>query len=151
MPGYRAHLAGALLFWGIALALVTFLGWYAPDLRNGLLLLALVFAGALFPDTDTDSVGRVLFYCTAAALDLVLMYLGHFQWAAVLGFCAILPGVTHHRGWTHSWWAALAVPLPILILPSVPLGFDGQWVGLVPYYGAVVVGYVSHLVLDRFF
>jgi len=149
MPGYRGHLIGGLLFLSLSMAAMVWLGYYRPDPPTALVLLVIGLLGALFPDVDTDSKGQNLFFAALAALDLILMIQRQYQWAAILGFCAMLPVLGHHRGWTHTWWAMLLVPLPIMILPFV---FYRTPVHVVlPYYGAAVLGYLSHLVLDRKF
>ena len=149
MPGFKAHLFGGALFFTLVLTATLWLGFYQPD-QQTLLFLALVsLLSALFPDVDTDSKGRVLFYGALLLIYLVLMIQARFQLAAVLGFCALLPAVGHHRGWTHTWWAMLFVPLPIIILPMV--FHDRSLAAVLPFYLASVTGYCSHLVLDRVF
>jgi membrane-bound metal-dependent hydrolase YbcI (DUF457 family) len=149
MPGYKAHLVGGTVFWGLCLVGLILFGIHKPEPETALALLCIVLLGALFPDTDTDSKGQNLFYGFLAVLDLALMIEGEYKWAAILGFCALLPALGHHRGWTHTWWAMLLIPLPIVALPMVfyHLPFER----LLPFYLAGVLGYFSHLVLDRKF
>jgi membrane-bound metal-dependent hydrolase YbcI (DUF457 family) len=149
MPGYRGHLAGGLIFGAGTLAGLIWFGVYMPDIKMALLLVSLVLLGALFPDVDTDSKGQNLFYGVLVVVDLALLIQEAYKWAAILGFCALLPAVGHHRGWTHTWWAMLLVPLPMVILP-VWL-YHIPWEHLLPFYGAFVLGYFSHLLLDRKF
>ncbi|WP_031386198.1 metal-dependent hydrolase [Desulfonatronum thiodismutans] len=149
MPGFKAHLFGGALFFGLVLIMVLWLGVYQPDQQTLLFLALIALLSALFPDVDTDSKGRVLFYGALLLVYLVLMIQGRFRLAAVLGFCALLPAVGHHRGWTHSWWAMLLVPLPIIILPMV--FYERSFASVLPFYLASVTGYCSHLVLDRTF
>ncbi|GAB1409158.1 metal-dependent hydrolase [Desulfovibrionales bacterium] len=145
MPGYKGHLvggtvAGALVWSGLWLV------GHAPSVPQTALLFSLLLLGALFPDVDTDSRGQHLFYLNLAVLDVALIVRGHYAWAAVLGLVAMLPALGPHRGWTHTWWAMLLVPLPILALPLWM--FEVAPSVLMPYYVAVVVGYGSHLLLD---
>lgn len=149
MPGYKAHLFGGALFFILALAAVLWLGIFQPDQQTTLLLALITLLAALFPDVDTDSKGRVIFYGALLLVYLALMIQGRFRLAAVLGFCALLPAVAHHRNWTHSWWAMLLVPLPILVLPV--FFYDRSLAAMVPFYAAAVLGYLSHLLLDRAF
>ena len=149
MPGYKAHLTGGILFGAGCLGAVVWFGVYRPDPQTGLALLVVTLLGALFPDTDTDSKGQNLFYGCLVILDLGLMIQGRYQWAAILGFCAMLPAIGHHRGWTHTWWAMLLIPLPIIILPVV--FYQISPATILPFYLAAVLGYFSHLVLDRKF
>jgi membrane-bound metal-dependent hydrolase YbcI (DUF457 family) len=147
MPGYRGHLTGGVIFWVLCLVGVISFGLYDPDAQTALVLLCIVLMGALFPDTDTDSKGQNLFYGCFVILDLAFMIKGEYKWAAILGFCALLPALGHHRGWTHTWWAMLLIPLPIIILPM--MFYDFSLEKLLPFYLAGVLGYLSHLILDR--
>lgn len=147
MPGYKAHLCGGALFFILVLVGVLWAGVYRPDPQTLAVLAVITLLAALFPDVDTDSKGRVLFYGALLVIYLALMIQGRYRTAAVLGFCALLPAVAHHRAWTHTWWAALLVPLPIIILPAV--FYDRPLVSLLPFYMAAVIGYLSHLALDR--
>ena len=147
MPGYRGHLTGGVIFWVLCLVGVISFGLYDPDPQTALVLLCIVLMGALFPDTDTDSKGQNLFYGCFVILDLALMIKGEYKWAAILGFCALLPALGHHRGWTHTWWAMLLIPLPIIVLPM--MFYDFSLEKLLPFYLAGVLGYLSHLILDR--
>jgi membrane-bound metal-dependent hydrolase YbcI (DUF457 family) len=149
MPGYKGHLTGGIIFGSLCLAGLVCFNVYRPDPLKALVLLMIVLLGALFPDTDTDSKGQNLFYGCLVILDLALMIDGKFEWAAILGFCALLPAIGHHRGWTHTWWAMLCIPLPIIILPMV--FYKMPLPALLPFYLAAVLGYLSHLVLDRKF
>jgi energy-converting hydrogenase Eha subunit A len=105
--------------------------------------------GALFPDTDTDSKGQNLFYAALAVLDLALIIQRFYQWAAFLGFCSLLPAIGRHRGWTHTWWAMLIAPSPIVLLPLLLI--NAPVLVSLPLYAAAVLGYFSHLLLDRKF
>lgn len=150
MPGYKGHVVGGGVFaaaaWG---SLAAFAPAWEPGPVLGAVCVCLCVLAALFPDVDTDSKGQNLYYAVLAVVDVALLAHGEYKWAAILGFVAMLPALGHHRGWTHSWWAMLVVPLPILILPVVFYEVDP--VGLLPFYAAAVVGYLSHLVLDAVF
>ena len=147
MAGYQAHLSAAGAAAGAGLAALWLLDWYRPEALMILGLIASAMLAALFPDTDTCSVGRRFFYLIMLGIDVPLIINGHYEWAAILGLFAILPAIGPHRGWTHSWWAMLAAPLPIIILPVVFL--DIPWTAPLPFYLAAAAGYASHLALDR--
>jgi membrane-bound metal-dependent hydrolase YbcI (DUF457 family) len=149
MPGYKTHMAGAAALTGAAVAGTSWLGLYRPDLETMLGLGVLSVLGGLFPDVDTDSKGRRLFYGLAVIADAVLILRLYYRQAALLGFFALLPAIDGHRGWTHSWWAALVVPSPILLAPVYLL--HQPWPAMIPYYLAGVLGYFSHLLLDAAF
>lgn len=155
MAGYRGHIAGATVFFIGYLGLLIYLYsmnqayqqfstlelWGYPV---AMFALALMFG--LWPDVDTNSKGQDIFYAIFLVADLFLIATRHFEEAAYLGLFALLPVVSRHRGWTHSWWAMLLIPSPLLVLPYVQFP-DRPLAGL-PFYGAAVVGYFSHLVLD---
>lgn len=146
MPGYKGHIAGALAAAGIGLAGAWWLGVYRPKPEIMALLAALAVLGALFPDVDTNSKGRHLYYGAALIADAVLIFKQQYRYAALLGFCAILPAVGAHRGWTHTWWAGLLIPSPVIVAPMMFMAMP--WQALLPFYLAAVIGYFSHLMLD---
>jgi hypothetical protein len=111
-----------------------------------LVLLGLCLMFALWPDVDTNSKGQTLFYSIFFAVDVVLIAMREFEWAAYLGLFAILPIIGKHRGWTHTYWAMLLIPSPLLLLPYI-LFPEAPLAGL-PLYGAAVAGYFSHLFMD---
>ena len=155
MAGYRGHLAGASIFFAVYLLGLVYL--FSIDaayqrfdplelLAYPLALFGLCLMFGLWPDVDTNSKGQDLFYTIFFLVDVVLIATRHFQEAAYLGLFAILPVLGKHRGWTHTWWAMLLVPAPLLLLPYLFLP-ERPLSGL-PFYGAAVVGYFSHLFMD---
>lgn len=154
MPGYKGHIAGATVLGGTYAGALS----AAPgdvlqvnhhvvsqaELLAGLFVVAILFG--LFPDIDTNSKGQNIFYGLAFLADIWLLYDSRITAAAFLGLLAMTPILGHHRGWTHSKAAMLLVPLPIVLAPFV---YDRIYLklGLV-VYGAAVVGYFSHLLLD---
>lgn len=147
MPGYKGHLLGGLLMAAIGVMALIALRLYTDD--YGLIgsLAGVVLLGALFPDIDTDSKGQTLFYSALVVLDGWLIYKGLYLYAAWLGLLALIPIVGQHRGWVHTWWAMLLLPSPILLVPLALWGTP--WQQTVPFYTAFVLGYLSHLLLDR--
>lgn len=155
MAGYRGHIAGAVVFFLGYLGLLVYL--YSMNaayqqfstlelLGYPVAMFALAIMFGLWPDVDTNSKGQDVFYAIFLVADLFLIATRNFEEAAYLGLFALLPVVSRHRGWTHSWWAMLLIPSPLLVLPYV-LFPDRPLAGL-PFYGAALVGYFSHLVLD---
>lgn len=154
MANWKGHVAGGVVIGG---AYVGALG-YVPVERfaeaagvlhdwqalAAIIVLSVLFA--LFPDVDTNSKAQDLFFGIIFPLDILLIVTGNIQAAAYLGLVAMLPIVSHHRGWTHSKLAMLAVPLPILLIPYL-YNHDILPISAI-YYGAAVAGYFSHLLLD---
>lgn len=155
MSNYRGHVVGSAIF---AVAYMAVLGFvFAIDLIPGsrqifngfsfpIAIVGLAVLFGLWPDVDTNSKGQNIFYWTFFVLDITLILAENYRAAAYLGLLVMLPVLSKHRGWTHSKWAMLIVPLPFLILPRLANPGD-PWVGL-PYYGAAVTGYFSHLFFD---
>ncbi|HYH75277.1 MAG TPA: metal-dependent hydrolase [Candidatus Saccharimonadales bacterium] len=154
MAGYKGHIGGGIVLGAAYAGVLTFVPFehfveMAGVLHNwqalaAVLVLAVLFA--LFPDIDTNSKGQNIFYGLALAADIALIWSGNIQAAAYLGLIAMLPIVGKHRGWTHSKIAMLLVPLPILLVPYL---YNDRilWASTL-FYGAAVVGYFSHLLLD---
>lgn len=147
MPGYKGHLAGGIFFAVMGLVGAVMLGLLVFDPLVGAGLTGFCLLGALFPDVDTDSKGQNLYYSVFATVDLGLILNEQYVWAAWLGFFAMLPAIGSHRGWTHTWWAMLLVPTPILALPLLLKGTD-SFPAFLPFYVAFGAGYFSHLLLD---
>ncbi|MDQ7031542.1 MAG: metal-dependent hydrolase [Desulfonauticus sp.] len=147
MPGYRVHVGFGLFCVGAAIGSVVWLEWWHPSVEQMLLAGFIGLLGALFPDVDTDSKGQNLFYGILLVGDIYFIFVKNFKLAALIGLLAILPGLGRHRGWTHTWWAMLLVPFPLILLPYLIYGKVS--LEFLIYYGFAVLGYLSHLVLDK--
>lgn len=156
MAGYQGHISGAVIFFILYMLGLIFLlssgnavadqYLLSNDVYTVLALFALCVMFGLWPDVDTNSKGQDIFYSLFFVMDVGLIFYERFHEAAYLGLFCILPILGKHRGWTHTYWAMLLIPSPILILPYV-YSPGNPWAGL-PYYGAAVVGYFSHLFMD---
>lgn len=154
MSNWKGHIAGGVVASAVYAAVVSFapvqrFAESANVLHDWQAVAALFVIGVLFglfPDVDTNSKAQDLFFGIVFPLDILLLATGNLQAAAYLGLIAMLPIVGHHRGWTHSKWAMFIVPLPILLIPYV---YNHTMLPIsIVYYGAAVVGYLSHLLLD---
>ena len=155
MAGYQGHIAGATFFFLLYLGALSYIFYVDAAYTRFTLLEVIAYPLALFglclmfglwPDVDTNSKGQNLFYAIFFLVDVVLIVTRHFEEAAYLGLFAILPILGKHRGWTHTWWAMLLIPSPLLILPYVL--FPERPLAGLPFYGAALVGYFSHLFMD---
>jgi hypothetical protein len=155
VAGYHGHLADATVFCGVYLAGLALVysvdraSLQFSDVELGaypVVLFGLCLMFGLWPDVDINSKGQNLFNTVVFVADVALLGPRQFEEAAYLGLFCILPAPGKHRGWTHTLWAMLLIPSPMLVLPYL-LTPDRPLVGL-PHCGAAVVGYLSHLVLD---
>lgn len=154
MPGYKGHIIGA----GASGAAYVGLLETVPNatvrqtagllsewqLLVGLFVITILFG--LWPDVDTNSKGQNIFFGLAFAADILLIISGRLEAAAYLGLLAMTPIIGKHRGWTHSKLAMVLVPLPIIVIPY--LYRPSVLPPAMLLYGAAVVGYFSHLLLD---
>lgn len=152
MPGYKGHISFAVVF-----GLILIVGLGTTSLAKamslslqlstalGVLWLAVLFA--LFPDIDIKSAGQKLFYRLFFVLDIGLIIAEKYKESALLGLLIIIPILSRHRGWTHTIFAMLLIPLPILLLPMYYTKNYYNTEGL-PFYLGAVAGYFSHLVAD---
>jgi hypothetical protein len=151
MAGYRGHIStavifGLLLVFGLSFTHVAAVMPLSEKVVKGIVIVWLAVLFALFPDVDIKSKGQILFYRLFFLLDIVLLWTRHHTEAALLGFLAMLPILSRHRGWTHTYWAMLVIPLPILVGPVYFAGIPLETA--LPFYLGAVAGYLSHLVAD---
>ncbi len=154
MANWRGHIIGGVVFtfvYAIAMLFVP-VEQFAESARllsdwqamAAVFVIGILFG--LFPDVDTNSKAQDIFFGFAFIIDILLIWSRHIQAAAYLGLIAMLPIITHHRGWTHSKLAMVLVPLPILVIPWL---YDTAMLPIsIVFYGAAVSGYFSHLFLD---
>jgi hypothetical protein len=155
LPGFKRHAkAGVQVF---PLALIPIIAWLYYIHRDFHffyqewwifpICFVVCYLGALFPDIDTGSRSRRIIYVIVLIADLVLIITRYFQWAAWLGFFGVFFSIFKHRGITHSWRAAILLPLPLLV---VPILVTGRLIDIgIPYYISAVFGIASHLILDK--
>ena len=151
MSTYKKHIFGGVLFF-IPLAFILGLFFDYDNLSNlefllqvGILLsITLLFS--LWPDVDIKSKGQLIFYRIFIVIDLALILFQKHQEAAYLGLFAMLPLISKHRGWTHTYLATFLIPSPFLWLPILYTG-KFSYSGLA-YYLAAVAGYLSHQFID---
>ncbi|MEM4408530.1 MAG: metal-dependent hydrolase [Candidatus Caldarchaeum sp.] len=145
MSQLKGHIAGGVVAFSLYISSLAVFFHFQPNTQV-FVWFGICLLGALWPDVDTNSKSQKLFYAIFVIVDAYLILHGKFKDSALLGIFALLPTLAKHRGWTHSLSAALAIPLPLLLLPLLQptLGVGG-----LEYYIPAVIGYLSHLVLDR--
>ncbi len=158
MSNFQGHAVGASAFGIVYIAALYYfseinvltqkLSWFEHvPLSVPVMIICVLFG--LWPDIDTNSKGQDIFFRLFFVLDVLLILTGSFQAAAFMGLLAMLPILGKHRGWTHTHWAMVVVPLPFLLVPFIYNPAE-PWSGAI-YYGAAVAGYASHLVFDGIF
>lgn len=145
MAGYKGHIAASLLFCGL---LYLFPFWNPlPYLEKAACIALAVFFG-LWPDVDTKSKGQYFFLLCVLVADLILIARQDYKRAAYLGLLIVFPLMAPHRGWTHSVYALILIPGALYL---AALHYSGESpIDLLPYLLASLLGYASHLVVDRF-
>lgn len=151
VPGYRGHLVGGVVAYGLLMGIlymmrpscITMIGWCIATC-----------AGALFPDVDTKSRGQRYFYT------VVVFFLLMSLWRAmqvphevrldiILGIViiALLPLLSRHRGFTHNPKFIVGMVFALwIILPSLFPTHASMLSLYVLFFGA---GALSHILLDR--
>jgi membrane-bound metal-dependent hydrolase YbcI (DUF457 family) len=147
MSLYKGHLAGGVFAFVIYLVVLAVFFSYKPTFET-LIWFGLCILGSIWPDIDTSSTAQKLFYGFFLVLDVIFLIAGQYKKAAILGFFALLPIIGKHRGWTHSISAAFIIPSPLIVLPVIKPELNA---GGLEYYIPVVIGYLSHLALDKEF
>jgi membrane-bound metal-dependent hydrolase YbcI (DUF457 family) len=154
MANWRGHTVGGAVLGAAYIGALEFAPYNIVEQTHGLLsnwqmlvgLMVLAILFALWPDVDTNSKGQNIFFGLAFAADILLIVNGRIEAAAYLGLVAMTPILSKHRGWTHSKIAMMLVPAPLIITPY--LYRPSVLLPASLLYGAAVVGYFSHLLLD---
>ncbi len=144
MAGYRGHIGGALLFCGL---LYFFPFWNPLPVWGKAACVGIAVLFALWPDVDVKSKGQTIYILAFLIIDAILIYRQEYKRAAYLGFLIVLPIVSPHRGWTHSFIAMILIPGAIYL--AVIKYTEGTPKDYLPYFLAALFGYASHLLLDR--
>ena len=104
--------------------------------------------GAMVPDVDIKSKSQMIVYTLLVIADIALILLRYYRASAILGFAAMFPMLTKHRQQFHSYFAAVLIPAPLLLIPFFMTGkFDYHTLG-VSYYVSAMAGYMSHIIAD---
>ncbi|MBI4553389.1 MAG: metal-dependent hydrolase [Candidatus Latescibacteria bacterium] len=157
MAFYRRHLWGGMLATGLAMGAVGV--WLAQtgqldrfinadEWPKVPMLLGIGILSACFPDIDTNSKSQRLFYRLMLLLDVWLIVQRDYKSAALLGLGGMLPLLGKHRGWTHTWTAAVLVPAACFLLPMLITQRVQLFLGIC--FVISVSAYVSHLILDGY-
>jgi membrane-bound metal-dependent hydrolase YbcI (DUF457 family) len=143
MPGYKGHLVGGCVAFGITLYVLRSVSPGCAVMGEWLLC---TLAGSLFPDIDVKSRGQNYFYKFLLVILAFLLLQGSIQLFIVLSILAFIPMLVRHRGLFHQLWFIISFPLFVVMVLSAYF----------PQYGTIllfdvfffIVGAISHLWLD---
>lgn len=117
-------------------------------------IVPVVIAGSLFPDTDTASIPSRMYAILGLITSVFFYIIGMSNFIIPLWLPFIFAKMSHHRGWTHSWYlpAGLASMPYMLFVFTVDLPRFQHIAKLMFEYRLVFmafsVGLVCHLLLD---
>ena len=143
MPGYKGHLVGGTVAFGVTYILVR--SW-CPSLLTAGQWLGCALAGSLFPDIDIKSKGQKYFYWVILLAVITIIMQRRFEWLAIVSVLSVVPMLVRHRGIFHRLWFVIALPMAL-------------WFGTSFYFPVVakqlffqtlffIAGAISHLWLD---
>ncbi len=147
MSNFTGHRnAGLVIGAVIGTALFTIGASFGISQREIIASVASAFIFSLFPDIDIKSTPSKIFYWVVAAALGYFYYSKNYMIGHTLGMFAILPQLVRHRGIFHHPITAILLPLWIFYLYYVKV-IDIQFAVIV--YAASVIGYFTHLFMDR--
>jgi len=145
MPGYKGHLVGGAVTFGVALYAMQSAGVVFTHVQAAQWFIS-ALAGCLFPDVDVKSKGQNILYKLLLVLLIVLLAYGYHRPFMVVSIAAMVPMIVRHRGLFHRLWFVIGFPavLSILLVSYYP-AYESTI-----YYNALffVLGAISHLWLD---
>jgi len=144
MPGYKGHLVGGVIVYG--LLFFGLMSIVRPSMLTSCEWLLFALAGSLFPDIDIKSKGQKYFYYVIFLFFIVLAMRQRFEVLTCFSFVAIVPMLARHRGIFHSPRFVIAIPLILWIMVAVSMPkISGQFFFDILFF---ITGALSHLWLD---
>lgn len=143
MPGYKGHLTGGALFFGLLVAL---LPWFNPSFLTGIEWLLFTLAGSLFPDIDIKSKGQKLFYWVVLVVVFVAVLQHNVAILTLVSIAALVPMLVNHRGIFHRLWFVIALPASVAFALSLYIPAYAKTIFFDTFF--FIVGAISHLWLD---
>ncbi len=144
MPGYKGHLVGGALAFGVLFFLARLV--VQPTWLTTAEWLGFALLGSLFPDIDIKSKGQKIFYWFVMVLFIVLIAQRRFQLLSYVSILAVIPMLARHRGLFHRLWFIIGMPTVAAALIvncspkyATPVFFDTLF---------FIGGAISHLWLD---
>src|SRR5213080_4473351 len=119
MPGYKGHLFGGTVAFGLLFFALVGVVVTQPSLLTASEWLLFALAGSLFPDVDIKSKGQKYFYYVVFLIFIILAYKKCFQLLSCFSFITITPMLVRHRGIFHDPCFLIAVPLGVWLVMSL--------------------------------
>ncbi len=144
MPSYRGHFLGSLCAY-----FVTALFLYKASLVTHIEWLFCAILGGLFPDIDTTSKGRKIWFRIFVLITVLIVLQQKFYLIPILLFISTIPLVVRHRGILHNIWFISC----LLLITLVCVYWYKQRYFFPVFYDAVFffAGVIAHLWLDMGF
>jgi len=144
---FKEHAIG-----GASASLVAGVGtmYFTGDIVTSIFGAVTAMAGATSPDIDTASKPSRWFARLGIFVSVILMWIDANREAAITGIIYMAFSSDKHRGWTHSWWFAIACFVASFIAYSrIAL----PYIGVLPIYFILAasfgLGLITHFILDR--
>lgn len=132
MPNYRNHIILGLIILGT-------LGYFIKfkSLLEFFMLLVIIIIYSLLPDVDSNS-SKIGIFTKISLLffALIFMLFGYYFIASLFCILVIILFFVKHRGFFHTFRAAILFSLPILYLGKI-------------YFGFAIVSYIGHMLIDK--
>jgi hypothetical protein len=172
---HTGHVVGGIIAGGAVCFLASTtgdveLGWEtlnemseSPLSQNTKTLLGLFMTSlfmALFPDLDIQSISQRWFFRIVFVLMGIMHFTGRYDLFVIVAFCAILPVLHQHRGWTHwkitPWAIAIFLAIVQEYFHAQQRTYGGfEWENVLEllerywlFVVACVAGHYMHLFLD---
>jgi uncharacterized membrane protein YhhN len=146
MPGYKGHLIGGIIAFGLLLCALMTVILKQPSMLTAGEWLLFALAGSLFPDIDIKSKGQKYFYYGVFLFFIVLVVRQCFEMLCCFSFIIITPMLARHRGIFHSPRFVITIPLIFWIFISISI----PRISYQLFFNMLffIVGALSHLWLD---
>ena len=145
---YKWHIIGGAIAYSCILLGLSVLS-FSISLDSSILWFFISIFGALFPDIDTQSkIRRLLYGKWLFVLFGILILLKTSSMVLIfLTFLAILPFVAKHRGFFHSIF--LLVGLPVTLSITLSWYYPTQAYVIITSSIFFIAGALSHVLLDK--
>lgn len=102
---------------------------------------------SLLPDMDIKSKGSKIFFTIILIITTYLAYIQEYKIALTIFTLSLIPQLFPHRKFTHSTIFAILFPIPVYYIFS---HFNIQIEYFIMFYISALLGYLSHIILDKF-